>query len=462
MTGVLGIGAYESLEQSRERGRGERKSVPRSRLAELAPSQRDPVDVLVEQNAPRVPDLVPLRFARMLADPFAFYRGSAALMAEDLAASPHTSLRVVACGDAHVSNFGVYASSERALVFDLNDFDEVAVAPWEWDLKRLVTSVVIGARQAGHGADRTRDLAAATAQQYVDALDRVMEMDAVSRYYLHAQPELVAHSVRGEFADVIEETARRARRRTSERVVRRLTEVDEGGSVRFREDPPVLSHVGDRVWRAVAGSYRAYLTSVPPDIALLLSHFRIVDIVRRVVGVGSVGTRCYLALLEGSAGEVLVLQIKEALASVLVTNGGQSLPEVFSRTVHLNGQGGRVVAGQRMLQAVSDPFLGTAQAGGREFYVRQFHDMKGSVDTDDLDLDAFTGYARSCAALLARSHSQSPDAAAVLAYIGQGRGLVEALADFSLAYADKSLEDYEVVRTAAREGRIEVAPDAAR
>lgn len=462
MTGVLGIGGYESPEQSQERGRNERKSVPRSRLAELTPSPRDPVEVLIEQNAPRVPDLVPLRFARMLTDPFAFYRGSAALMAQDLASSPHTTLRVVACGDAHVSNFGVYASPERALVFDLNDFDEVALAPWEWDLKRLLTSVVIGARQAGHGEGGARRLATSTAQQYVEALGRVMELDAISRYYLHVQPELVAHSVRGEFADVIEETARRARRRTSERVARRLTETDEGGSLHFREDPPVLSHVGDRVWRAVAGSYRAYLTSVPPDIALLLSHFRIVDIVRRVVGVGSVGTRCYLALLEGSAGEVLVLQIKEALASVIVTNGGQALPEVFSRTVHLSGQGGRVVAGQRMLQAVSDPFLGTAQAGGREFYVRQFHDMKGSVDTDALDLEAFTGYARSCAALLARSHSQSPDAAAVLAYIGQGRGLVDALVDFSLTYADKSRRDFEAVRAAAEEGRIEVAPDAAR
>lgn len=453
---------YETVEDARQRGRAHRREAPRSALAVLAPPDRDPVEFLGAQNAVRLPELVPLRFARMLTDPFSFYRGSAGLMAQDLAASPHTGLRVVACGDAHLSNFGVYASPERSLVFDLNDFDEVATAPWEWDLKRLVTSMVIGAQHAGRGRSRVRRTAEATASQYVEGLGSVLELDAIQRHYLHVQPELVLPRLPGGLSDAIEETVRRARRRTSRRAARRLTEVDEGGAVRFREDPPVLMHVDDDVRRVVVASVRSYLSTVGPDIALLLAHFRMLDVVRRVVGVGSVGTRCYLVLLEGPAGEQLVLQVKEALESVLVGPGHCPLPRPFSVAMAEHGQGGRVVGGQRMLQAVSDPFLGWATTGGHDYYVRQFHDMKGAVDIDSLDAQSFEVYGRACALLLARAHAQSPDAQAVAGYVGGGRRVVEAVVDFSMAYAARAVEDFEQVARAAREGRIEVSPHPAR
>ncbi len=456
MVDTLEVGEYEPVERAHERGRAERTSTRRQSLARLVPSDMDPVSVLVEQNVSRLPDLAPLRFARMLTDPFAFYRGAAAVMAGDLAVSPHTSLNVLSCGDAHVVNFGLYASPERSVVFDLNDFDEAAVAPWEWDVKRLVTSVVIGARHAGHNRKKARTLAMAAAGVYVEGLRMVMDLDVVARHYLHAEPELLVGRLRGELSDLIRTTVKRAKKRTSERVVRKLTEIGPDGAIRFREDPPILVHVEGGRREFVESSYRTYLGTVEPDVALLLSQFRVVDAARRVVGVGSVGTRCFLVLLEGPAGENLVLQIKEATDSVLVANGGIDQPEVFDRTVRDRGQGGRVIAGQRMLQAVSDPFLGSMRAGGHDFYVRQFHDMKGSVDAGALDLRSYTEYARSCGVLLARAHAQSPAAAAVIGYIGGGGRVVEAIADFALDYADKSREDFGALQAAAKSGRIDV------
>ncbi|HEY9289686.1 MAG TPA: DUF2252 domain-containing protein, partial [Microlunatus sp.] len=412
--------AYERTADARERGRQHRKDVPRRRLGEFQQSARDGVDILIEQNSSRLPDLVPLRFARMLTDPFGFYRGTAALMAADLAASPSSGLDVISCGDAHLSNFGVYASPERELVFDLNDFDEASTAPWEWDVKRLITSVVIGARQAGHDQQAVRGAAREAADRYVDGLGVVMGLSVIERHYLHAQPELVADRLPVGMQQVIERTAQRARRRTSRRAAKRLTELDADGQPRFLDDPPVLTHVSDQVIQQVRAAYQEYLHSVEPDIALLLRHFRICDIARRVVGVGSVGTRCFLVLLKGPSDEPLVLQIKQAQTSVLQNYGRQHSPKTTSWVLSELGEGARVVALQKMLQATSDPFLGYLRAVDQHYYVRQFHDMKGSIEVEGMDRETFTSYAGSCATLLARAHAQSPNAAAVLGYIGSG------------------------------------------
>lgn len=445
-----------------ERGRQHRKTVPRSSLATLVPSAEDPVAILTEQNRSRIPELVPLRFARMLADPFSFFRGSAALMAADLAASPHTNLSVISCGDAHISNFGMYASPERDLVFDLNDFDETAVSPFEWDLKRLVASLVIGGREASHSAQSVRESALGAVDQYIRGLHAILELDVLERYHLHVEPELMESRVSPALRQVIDATAKRARKRTSKRAARRLTEADADGKLRFREDPPVLTHVNQESESKLRETVAAYLAGLEPDIALLLSQFRVLDFARRVVGVGSVGTRCYLVLLTGPLGEALILQVKEAPASVLTTWGHQAQPEIFARVVGVRGQGARVVGGQKMLQGVSDPFLGAVRWEGADYYVRQFHDMKGSVDVESMDDDVLAEYGRACALLLARAHGQSPTVGSVLGYIGAGAPLRTAIADFAEAYADKSEEDFHRLFEAAHDGLVPVAADPAR
>ncbi|MFZ2623737.1 MAG: DUF2252 domain-containing protein [Propionibacterium sp.] len=449
-------------EEWAERGRRQRKEIPRSCLATLVPGAEDPVAILTSQNTSRVADLVPLRFARMLTDPFSFFRGSAALMAADLAASPHTDLPVISCGDAHISNFGLYASPERDLVFDLNDFDETAVSPFEWDLKRLVASLVVGGRQAGHSAQSVRDSALAAVDQYVSGLNALIELDVMERYHLHVEPELMESRVSPALRQVIDETAGRARKRTSKRAARRLTETDAQGNLRFREDPPVLTHVGKENESELRQTILAYLAGLEPDIALLLSQFRLLDVARRVVGVGSVGTRCYIGLLVGPTGEALILQVKEATTSVLTTWGHQDQPETLSRFVKELGQGARVVGGQKMLQGVSDPFLGAVRSGGHDYYIRQFHDMKGSVDVDSMGEEVFGEYGRACALLLARAHGQSPTLGSVVSYIGGGKPLRTAIVDFAESYADKSEEDFEKLTEAARKGLVPVAPDPAR
>lgn len=442
-------------------GREQRRSHPRRKLGELVAADRSAVEILVEQNADRLPDLVPLRFARMLTDPFAFYRGTAAVMAADLACSPGSGVQVLSCGDAHVSNFGIYASPERELVFDLNDFDETAAAPWEWDLKRLVTSAVIGGRHSGFRRSQIDAIARAAVVEYTDGLRQMLRLTALQRYYLHAQPELVLGDLDPQLQSIIERTLRRARKRTSDRVFAKIMEPTADGGLRLREDPPVLMHLPD-VKELATQSYRAYLASVSPDIAMLLSQFELTDVARRVVGVGSVGTRCYLLVFTGPAGEPLVLQVKEAMRSVLEQHGRVELPAELADFTGRFGQGARVVGGQRILQSVSDPFLGFTRFNGSDYHVRQFHDMKGTIETEGMGASAFGGYVRACALLLARAHAQSPTAPAVREYIGKGPAVVEPIVGFAEAYADKSLADFEELRRAAARRDIEVAPDPAR
>jgi uncharacterized protein (DUF2252 family) len=382
----------EVIEDDLARGRALRKTAPRRALAELVACRRSATEILVEQNRNRLPELVGLRFARMLTDPFSFYRGSAAVMAADLAASPSSGVEVLCCGDAHLSNFGIYAAPHRELVFDLNDFDEAAAAPAEWDVKRLITSAIVGGRHAGYPEQTIRGLAVKAITAYRDGLHAMLDMNVLDRYYLRLEPERYLDRVTGSLAAVIKRTARRARQRTSARVFDRIMVSGPDGTLRLREAPPVLQHLDVDIEAAVVESFREYLTGVPADVALLLSHFRVSDVALRVVGVGSVGTRCYLVILTGPDGTPLILQVKEATRSVLEQYGAVPQPKTLNAAVEALGQGVRVVDGQRVLQAMSDVFLGALRKDGRDYYVRQFQDMKGTIETEGMPPAAFGQY----------------------------------------------------------------------
>jgi uncharacterized protein (DUF2252 family) len=444
------------------RGRVLRKTTPRRALARLTVAPRSATEILVTQNAGRLPELVPLRFARMLADPFSFYRGSAAVMAADLAESPSSGIEVMCCGDAHVSNFGMYAAPDRSIVFDLNDFDEAAVAPAEWDIKRLITSAIVGGQHAGYPAKAIRRSVNEALKAYRVNLHAMLDMDVLDRYYLRIEPERYRGQLSKGLRKVIQRTTSRARTRTSARVFKQIMETGPDGTPRLREAPPVLQHVDEEVEAPLIESIEEYLAAVPPDVALLLSHFRVTDVALRVVGVGSVGTRCYLVILVGPSGAPMVLQIKEANRSVLEEYGGRRQPDSLTAAVEAKGQGVRVIDGQRILQAASDVFLGTTRKDGRDYYVRQFHDMKGTIETQGMSPSTFCDYVTACVVLLARAHAQSANAPILRGYVGANDTLHNAVVEWSYAYAEKSLEDFHQLRAAAAAGDIEVADCPAR
>ncbi|MCS5478546.1 DUF2252 domain-containing protein [Corynebacterium sp. YIM 101645] len=418
-------------------------TVTRGELASLTTTGRDPLGILHRQNTTREQWLIPLRMARMAQSPFTFYRGTAALMAADQARDPHSGIPVVSSGDAHLSNFGFYATPQRTQAFDLNDFDESAWAPWDWDLKRLVTSVIIGGRDTDRSEKVVQTAAADTIRAYVASLRTSDQHSPLERYYSHFNQEMARRHLGKESRRVLEQAAEDARKRTSARAARRLTEETTDGRRRFIEDPPVMTHVADEVELNVADNYQQYLRSAKADIRMVLAHYTLEDIVRRVVGVGSVGTRCFLVLLRDADGGVIILQVKEAMRSTLEEYGGIPQPGVLTESTEAVGEGARVVGLQRILQAYSDPFLGFLQSSrGRSFYVRQYHDMKGSVEIPELSDTAFNGYAIACGAVLARAHAQSVNARKVVSFIGGGKRIRRAILEWSNGYAELSLDDY--------------------
>ena len=444
METIAGMGQVRPIETAasqRARGKAARLETPRTAHAVLTPVDRDPVALIEAQNDGRLQDLVPLRRERMSASPFTFYRGSAGLMAHDLARQTVTGVHVVICGDAHLSNFGLYASPERRLVFDVNDFDEAAPGPWEWDVKRLVTSVVLGATELGLRPRAVRGAALACATAYRESLGRLVAMDTLERFYVRADEEAIAGALRKKSRAAFQAVSTKARSRTSVDAVVRMTESGPEGRVRFREQPPVLTHVEAELEQQVEALFERYRETVRPDVALLLSKFALTDIARRVVGVGSVGTRCYVLVLTGVSGDHLILQVKEAVPSVVAV---ESTPNgTTPRSVPPDApQGQRVVANQQILQAVSDPFLGHLQANHRDYYVRQFRDMKGSLEISRMDHAQFTEYVMACARLLARAHGQSPLVDWVAGYLGGSAEFDEAVVDWSFAYAEQVAADY--------------------
>ncbi len=453
---------------SSARGRAAREHAPRSSHAEWAapPDREDPVAVLERQAASRVPELVPIRYGRMLASPFAFYRGAAALMAMDLAGTPRSGIHTQICGDAHLSNFGLFAAPDRRLVFDLNDFDETLAGPWEWDVKRLATSFEIAGRHLGVARGRTEQIVLGTVGAYREAMSRFAALGHLDVWYTRLDvDDVIAGFLRSATRKDIRAAERakaKAQRKNSLRAVSRLTTVVDG-RLRFRSEPPVLVPISelhpeldaDDVVERFTHLFAAYQESLEPRRRHLLATYRFADMARKVVGVGSVGTRAWIVLLEGrDAQDPLVLQAKEAQASVL-----EQHLEPSPYPTH----GQRVVEGQRYMQAASDIFLGWERIDGidgqeRDFYIRQLWDGKGSADVDLMGPDRLGVYGRLCGLALARAHARAGDRAAIAAYLGKRPVFDRAIARFSRGYADQNERDYQALRDAVAEGRVAAEP----
>lgn len=439
-------GPRASRDELTEQGRALRHDRPRSSLGAGFRTDRDPVALLDAQNAARVRSLVPIRWGRMAQSAFTFYRGAAALMAHDLASTPVSGIRVQACGDAHLSNFGFYASPERELVFDLNDFDETLPAPWEWDVERLVASLAVAARSSGFGDATAESIARAGASGYRAAMGLLAGRSTMANFHAVVKAaDLLNRATRPAAAKELTRATRKAQQRTSETALAKLSTVTEDGELHLVEQPPVM--VRPQTWPedVVAVPY-LYGDTIGPDIRALLSRFRPVDAAMRVVGVGSVGTRCLIELLVDASGSPLFLQIKEATASVLEPYAGAS---------EIAHAGERVVAGQKIMQAVSDPFLGWTSSEGRSYYVRQFRDMKGSIEVERLSARLLGDYGRLCGQVLARAHAQSVEPALIAGYLGRGTVFDEAMGEFGLAYARQNDLDHAALVEAIASGRIE-------
>ncbi|AWI30053.1 DUF2252 domain-containing protein [Streptomyces sp. ICN441] len=438
--------------EERERGRAVRKEVPRSSHGLWIPAadRPDPLAVLQGQASTREPDLVPVRYGRMAVSPFTYLRGSPAVMAADLVVQRNTGLRVQLCGDAHLLNFGVFASPERTLLFDLNDFDETLPGPFEWDVKRLVASVAVAARDNGRPDAEALRAARAAAESYRLSMRRLAGLGELEVWYERITAEDLVPLVRDLDRARLEARLAKARRRTSLHALEKLTEV-VGGKRRIVQDPPLLEAVAGLDAASVRKILSDYRSTLPEDRRVLLDRYHFVEAARKVVGVGSVGTRCFVALLTGrDAEDPLFLQIKEAQRSVLEPH----LPKSAYRH-----QGQRVVAGQRLLQAASDIFLGWVSGpGGRHYYWRQLRDMKGSADVATMSPALLRDYAALCGRALARAHARSGERIAIAAYLGSSDGFERAMGDFALAYADRTAEDHKALCAAIGSGAVEATP----
>ena len=445
------IAVFRSRDERIAAGRALREKLPRSEHAAWTPPAkgRDPIAILEKSNEDRLQDLVPIRYGRMLRSPFTFLRGSAALMAHDLATMPSTGIRVQACGDCHLLNFGLFATPERNLVFDLNDFDETLPAPWEWDIKRLATSFTVAGRDNRLANGDSRDSAVACVRAYREGLREYSRMNPLEVWYscldqealLETAPDEKVRRLRQQITD-------KARERVVENVFPKLAE-QVAGSPRLVDQPPIIYHVGDpdfldRVREGLA-DYRATLSD---ERRVLLDRYRLVDAAMKVVGIGSVGTRCFIALMFSEENHPLILQFKEACHSVLEPYAGKSRYE---------NQGERVVTGQRLMQSSSDIFLGWARGrSGRDFFVRQLRDMKMSVPIEGVSANQLKRYAEVCGQVLARAHAKSGDAASISGYLGKNDAFDEALGDFAVAYADQTEQDHAALVEAVNAGRLQV------
>jgi uncharacterized protein (DUF2252 family) len=459
------------VDAGRAHGRAVRTEVPRRSLADIAPHglRPDPIAILEDQGRSRVQELLPVRYSRMAASPFAFLRGAAAVMAADLTAVPATGITVQLCGDAHIANFGVFATPERDLVFDINDFDETHTGSFEWDVKRFAASVAVAAGERGAGRRAVETAVREAVGGYRRGISDAAAMTVLDAWYHRLDLATIFATVERE-ADGrrSRETVDRARARVSRDASRRTSAgsldrlaVRQDGAWRFREDPPLVRrHALDgETGRRVADFYDRYLASVRAELRVLLSHYRPVDLARRVVGVGSVGTETFVVLLVSRLDDdVLFLQIKEAQASVLASFGDG--PRMIG-SPGIEREGERVVVGQRLMQAASDPFLGFAEGGPgdrQSFYMRQLRDMKLSADIPSLAPRVFAAHVHLCARALAFAHARSGGARAILGYAGSGEAFTDAITTFALAYAVRTVEDHARLVEAIASGGLPAAP----
>ncbi len=454
-----------SVSERAARGKAARARAPRSSHALFEPAQRrpDPTKLLERQAETRVPELVPIRYGRMLVSPFTFYRGAAMIMASDLATTPHSGLTVQCCGDAHLSNFGVFASPERQLVFDLNDFDETLPGPWEWDVKRLAASMLIAAQSNGFPVKDQERIVLDTVEEYRTAIAQFAAMKNLEVWYAHLDIESRLRELGSQLhARTVkrgEKSLAKARTKDSMSAFSKLTHVVDG-EARIVAEPPLIvpledlaeGRERDEMFDGLHELLRSYRATLEHDRRVLLEEFRLTDFARKVVGVGSVGTRAWIALLLGRDGsDPLFLQLKEAEASVL---------EDFLAPSEFDNHGERVVTGQRLMQAASDIFLGWLHVEegldgqARDFYARQLKDWKGSAEIEQMIPKGLAAYGRLCGWTLARAHARSGDRIAIAAYLGKGSTFDRAIVEFSQAYAEQNERDYKALTKAVESGRI--------
>jgi uncharacterized protein (DUF2252 family) len=456
-----------TLQERIDQGAAARERTPLALHADFAPAaSRGALSILERQAVSRVRELVPVRYGRMLVSPFTYFRGAAAVMAADLAATPTSGLVTQLCGDAHLLNFGLFASPERRLVFDVNDFDETLPGPWEWDVKRLAASLLVASRGNGHARKEQRAVVRGAVERYRVTMQDFAGQGHLSAWYTHLDIDESAQRLLGPLSKperkAVTAVVAKSRRHTSTQATTKLTTTD-GGTRRFVTEPLLIEPAGrlqatgdgEAVQRDVNEVLGRYRRSLPSNVAVLLDRFDVVDIARKVVGVGSVGTRCYVVLLRGrDEDDWLILQVKEAQRSVLANYRAHATLPTFRK------QGQRVVEGQRLMQATSDIFLGwvTAQdiAGGgrRDFYVRQLRDWKGSAAIEVMSGKDLRRYGELCAWTLARAHARAGDRIAIASYLGDDDTFARAVTDFAATYADQTELDHAALATAVTEGRI--------
>jgi uncharacterized protein (DUF2252 family) len=441
-----------------ETGKILRERIPRTTQAEWKRQahRHDPVALLQASDAERLPDLVPIRYGRMLQSPFAFFRGSAAVMAADLAGTPATGMRVQACGDCHLANFGGFATPERNIIFDINDFDETLPAPWEWDVKRLAASFVLAARSIGLPDGKGRRAAETMARTYRKRLRGFADMHPLEVWYARVTSDDVLEALPAAYAAQL-------RNRIDKAMAEGGSDFDfpklagvVGGRATIKDSPPLIFHPDysrtQQFNETLNEVFAAYRETLSDDRRVLLDRYRVVDAAIKVVGVGSVGRRCWIALMMSASNDPLFLQFKEAVPSVLEPYAGASVYQ---------HHGQRVVVGQRLMQPASDVFLGwVTAANGKQFYVRQLRDAKIKPLIETFDSEMLELYARNCGWALARAHAKSSDVSGIAGYLGSGEVFDEAMGAFAIAYADQAERDHAALKAAVRRGAVTVHLDA--
>jgi uncharacterized protein (DUF2252 family) len=441
---------FRSREERIQIGKSLRERLPRSRHAIWQPpaAGREPIEIIEASNRGRLQELIPIRYGRMLRSPFTFLRGSAALMAYDLATTPKTDIIVQACGDCHLLNFGFFATPERNLVFDINDFDETLPAPWEWDLKRLVVSFVIAGRDSDLSDRESKAAAIDCARSYREHLREYSRLSPLEVWYTRIGAEQAIEMAPDEKTRKLrEQMMTKARERIIEHLYPKIV-TQTGGRNRFVDQPPILYHVNEPDWETlVREGLEDYRQSLPEERRVLFDRYRLEDFALKVVGIGSVGTRCYIALFFSEDNHPLILQVKEACPSVL---------EPYTAKSQYENQGQRVVTGQRLMQSSSDIFLGWTQGRrGNNFYLRQLRDMKFSLPIEGVSAVQLQRYAEFCGWTLARAHAKSGDAATISGYLGKGDQFDLALGEFAIAYAEQTERDHVALVEAVKTGRVE-------
>ncbi len=455
MTILTAESAPRSVASQKEIGKALRGRTTRASHAAWTPGpdRPDPIDLLELQAADRLPHLLPIRYGRMVTSPFAFLRGSAIVMANDLASTPVTGITAQACGDCHLANFGIFATPERNIVFDINDFDETLPAPWEWDVKRLAASLVVASRYRNFKASDARSAALAAVSTYRLAMGAFAEMHTLDVWYARLDVSTILERLTPEMRKRAEKGVEKAKTKDHLQALAKLTEVVDGRR-QIIDQPPLVSRLpaNDDIAVRLQAAFKAYRRTLPDDRLALLERYKFIDVGLKVVGIGSVGTRCMIVLLEDPTGadseDPLFLQAKEATASVLEPHAGRS---------KYRNHGQRVVCGQRLTQAASDIFLGWTndRAAGRDYYFRQLRDVKGSLDIDIVKPEGIGLWGRGCGYVLARAHARSSaKAAEISGYLGSSDAFDEAIADFAEAYADQTEQDHAALVAAVESGRI--------